>query len=564
MEEKGLVVKSVQCVISWGFIFFCIISTAWASAWDNRQKNDNILRYALHASRLGSLDPDYEKGSQDCAYADMVFNSLWRYVPGDANHIEPDLALDIPEYRIENGHQIWLVRLRPNVYFHDSPYCPGNELTARDVVFSLKKAGDPQRSSAAGYFGHMSFKIIDRHTLAIILKTPISPLFFLARLANWHGGYILSRQAIEQGGYENFCRHPVGTGPFMFSAYKKTEKLVLRANPRYFRGKPILDGVEIYFMPDQAERDQAFLSGKADIIYGSGTPGWLDNMEKEPDTVADILGPGCTGMFHFNMAVAPLNDIRVRRAIVTGLDRNAFMAATSKRLVNECLSPMSSSFLPGGLKNEQVKTLGVTPEYNPAAARELLRRAGYPDGFALDVVVSEKRLYKETYNVLKSQLEKIDIRLNITTVSHSRYHQMIRQDVNPIVLYFTFRPNADVYLRGFFHSDSIVVSGKRPQTNFSHYAGIDPILDDALVSIAPHRQITLWQQAQIKLLNDVAVYPLFDINQLYIRRNYVDYNHILKSSLFDYPQFTEHTRLRKVKPAQPEYFTKILNQSNLY
>jgi len=46
---------------------------------------------------------------------------------------------------------------------------------------------------------------------------------------------------------------------------------------------------------------------------------------------------------------------------------------------------------------------------------------------------------------------------------------MIRQNHNAIVLYFTIRPNADNYLRGFFHSDSIVLTGKTPHTNFSGY-----------------------------------------------------------------------------------------------
>lgn len=99
-------------------------------------------------------------------------------------------------------------------------------------------------------------------------------------------------------------------------------------------------------------------------------------------------------------------------------------------------------------------------------------------------------------------------------------------------------------------SISIIVSGKTPQTNFSHYAGIDHILDDALESISPQRQISMWQQAQIKLLNDVAIYPLFDINQLYVRKNYVDYHHILISSQVDSPQFTENTRLRTGKSFQ--------------
>lgn len=511
----------------------------------NSKQKDNILKYALHSSKMGSLDPDFAKGSQNHTYADMVFNSLWRYVPGDARYMEPDLAVKMPEFEIIQGRQVWTIHLRHKVFFHESPYSPSHELTAEDVVYSLKKAGTPERSTFVGAFRAMQFKIVDSHTLQISLEKYISPLFFLPSLANWRGGYIVSKQAIEQGGYENFLKHPVGTGPFQFESYTEGEKLVLKANPRYFRGKPKLNGVEVHFMPDNEKREASFRSGKLDVMYGVGTPGWIDKMEKEPNTLVDVFGPGFTGMFHFNTSMTPMNDIRVRQALVAAMDRNAFMNASSSRLVTPLNSPMSSVFLPGALEYKRVKLLSLEPEYDLEKSRKMLADAGYPNGFDLDIVVSEKRLYRETYKVLKSQLSRINVDVNLTVVPHSKYHKMIRKNLSPIVLYFTFRANADDYLRGFFHSDSIVGIGKKPHTNFSHYRGIDKILDDALGTVDPKRQIMLWEQAQIKLLNDKVVYPLFDINQLSVRRDYVHYDHPVHSSLSDYPQFNEKTRLER-------------------
>jgi len=525
-----------------------IFSLLPASAQSLIDKGDNILRYALHSSKMGSLDPDFAKGSQSHTYADMVFNALWRYMPGDSRYLEPDLAEDMPRFQIVNGHQVWTVHLKHNVFFHASPYYPAHELTAEDVVFSIEKAGNSKTSSFAGTFRAMRFKIVNSHTLKITLENSISPLFFLPTLANWQGGYILSKQAIEKGGYENFLKHPVGTGPFKFESYADGDKLVLRANDQYFRGRPGLDGVEVYFMPDNEQRKTAFRTGNMDVIYGVGSPGWLEKMEKEPNTIVDVFGPGFTGMFHFNASIKPLDDIRVRKALATAMDRNAFLAASSKRLVSPVYSPMSSAFLPGGLTNEKVEQLGLNPVFDPESARKMLASAGYPAGFDLNMVVSEKRLYRKTYKILKAQLARINVRVKLTVVPHSIYHKMIRENLNPIVLYFTFRPNADNYLRGFFHSDSIVKTGAIPHTNFSHFTGIDRILDDALATVDPKHQIMLWEQAQIKLLSDVVVFPLFDINQLSVRRDYVQYGHPIHSSLSDYPQFNENTRL--VMPAQ--------------
>jgi peptide/nickel transport system substrate-binding protein len=499
------------------------------------------LRFAIHTSGIGSFDPDFAKGSQDRTFADMVFNSLVRYVPGDSSRLEPDIAREIPEFVIRGGRQIWTIKLRTGVLFHKGPYTDAHELTAEDVAYSLEKAADPLRSSFFGDYAGMSFKLVDTHTLKIIVEKPISPLFFLPRIANREGGFIFSKKAIEAAGYENHKQHPVGTGPFMFEQYTAGGKLVLTANENYFRGKPLLDKVEVYFIPDNKKREAAYKSGHMDVIYGVGDPGWIDQMENEPDTIVNVFGPGFTGLFHFNTSIKPLDDIRVRQAITHALDRELFLAASSNKLVTQVYASMSPEFLSGGLANEKIKKLGLVINKDLKRARQLLASAGYANGFSLDLVTSEKRIYRRTYEILKEQLDKIGIHINLTLVPHSKMHKLIRQDLNAIVLYFAFRPNADSYLRGFFHSDSIVGTGKKPLTNFSHYTKVDRLIDDALNTIDPKMQINLWEQTQIRILHDAMAYPLFNVNECIVRRGYVNFGHPLISTLAGYPQFNEKT-----------------------
>ncbi len=504
-----------------------------------------ILRFGIHTSKIGNFDPDYAKGSEDNTYADMVFNSLLRYVPGDSSQMEPDLAIKMPEFEIRHGRQIWTIQLRKGILFHEGPYSKSYELTADDVIYSLEKAADPSRSAKFGSYSGMKFKRVDTHIIEITIENPMSPLFFLPLLANREGGFILSKHAIETGGYDNFIQHPVGTGPFKFKRYAAGEKLVLIANENYFRGKPLLNGVEVHFIPDNKKREATFNSGRVDVIYGVGDPGWIEQMEREPGAIGDVFGPGVTGLFHFNTAIKPMDDIRIRQAITLALDRKIFLEASSKRLVAPVFAPMSSQFLPGGLSNDKTKALGLSVGKNLEKARQLLVQAGYANGFSMDLVTSEKRLYRKTYQILKAQLEKIGIHVNLQVVAHSKMHKRIRQDANPIVLYFAFRPNADSYLRGFFHSDSIVTTGIKPRTNFSHYVKIDKLIDNAFTTIHPNQQINLWEQAQIRILYDAMVYPLFDINDCALRQDYVDYGHPLISSLAGYPQFNEKTCINK-------------------
>jgi peptide/nickel transport system substrate-binding protein len=387
----------------------------------------------------------------------------------------------------------------------------------------------------------MTFEKLDDHTLEIILDKPVSPLFFLPKIANHRGGAIVSRKAFQAGGYEGFMAHPVGTGPFMFQWYEPNQVCVFKAHERYFRGTPKLAGVEMHFIPDNVAREAAFRNGDMDLVLGVGEPGWIERMEQVPKSVVDVFGPGYTGLFHFNASIKPFNDIRVRTAISLALDRNDFMAASSRKLVSPVMAPMSAAFLPGGMSNEKIIILGLNFEKNIEKARKLMADAGLANGFDMTLYGSEKRLFQTSYEILQRSLKEIGIRVNLKIVPHTEYHQIIRKNLNPIVLYFTLRPNADIYLRGYFHSDAIVMSGRSPYTNFSHCTSVDDLLDTALTEMDPKKQIRLWEQAQIKILHDVWVYPLLDIKYCVARKSDLDYGHDLFNTLAGYPQFDERT-----------------------
>jgi peptide/nickel transport system substrate-binding protein len=503
--------------------------------------SDRVLKFAVHTSSLGSLDPHLLRGSQDYTYADLVFNCLIRYRPGDLSRLEPDIAESIPTFVMRNGRQVWTIHLKKGVFFHPGPFNSAYELTADDVIFSLKKLGNPEFSTMSAEYADMTFEKIDDHTLEIILDKPVSPLFFLPRIANHRGGHIISQKAIQAGGYEGFTAHPVGTGPFMFQQYVPKKTCVLTAHARYFRGTPKLAGVEMHFIPDNDTREAAFKSGEMDLILGVGEPGWIDRMEQVPESVVDVFGPGFTGLFHFNTSVRPLDDVRVRQAIAHALDRGDFLAASSPKLVSPVMAPMSAAFLPGGLTNEKIISLGLNFEKNITKARELLIEAGFEHGFDMTLYGSEKRVFKTAYEILRQSLKEIGIHVNLKIVTHSEYHRIIRKNLNPIVLYFTLRPNADTYLRGFFHSSAIVMTGVNAYTNFSHCRSVDDLLDAALGEMAPKNQIRLWEQAQIKILHGVWVYPLLDIKYCVVRKSNLDYGHYLFNTLAGYPQFNERT-----------------------
>lgn len=233
------------------FIAAQFFSPAGVNADQNVPADDNILRLALHVSGIGSMDPHRITGSQDRAFADLVYNGLLRYRPGQAPSIEPDLAERIPDFKMINGRQVWTVALKRNVMFHSAPGVKAHEMTADDVVFSLQKTADNEYSTSPGEYEGIEVEKISRYKVRIIPEKPISPVLFLPKLTDVGSGCIISKKAVQKTGYKEFLRHPVGTGPFAFKRHIKGEKIILSAHENYFRGGPSLPGWKSILSPGQ-------------------------------------------------------------------------------------------------------------------------------------------------------------------------------------------------------------------------------------------------------------------------------------------------------------------------
>ena len=504
-----------------------------------------VMRFGVNAADLSTHDPHFASGTKDRTVVDMIFNALVRYAPGDSTEIEPDLATAIPTPEMVDGKQVWTFELRDDAICQASPESEAYPLTADDVVYSLQKSADVDRSAFAGDYAGMTVEKVDDRTVAITLDEPLSETLFLPKIANYAGGFIVCAQAVEALGDEAFATNPVGTGPFKFQSYTPQNSVVLTANDDYFRGAPKLGGVEIRYMPDASSRELGLQSGELDAAAGLNESQWVERINAEGNLIADVFGVPEAVFVNFNVTQEPLDDPLVREAIALAINRDEHVALRGPLVAEPIYSVVLAQVMPGGLTREEAEAAGVLYEQNLERARELLAEAGYPDGFSIDLVTSEMTDYRANYEVLQAELAEIGITLNITVVDHATMHEQIREDVNPIVIYVAYRPNANVYLTNFFHSDSIVVDGASPITNFAHYSGVDDLIEQARAETDPEAQAELWKQANIKILEDLAAYPIYMQSLVYARQPNVDYGHELVSSLALYPQITEQTTITR-------------------
>jgi peptide/nickel transport system substrate-binding protein len=519
-----------------------------------QQTESQTLRIGFDVTDIKTLDPHLATGSQDRIIAEIIFNGLLRYKPGNQTTaaIEPDMAKAIPVPKIlPDGRQQWIFTLKPGILYHPYNGNPGYELTSADVVYSFQKAADPKRSAFSADYARMTFEALDKYTVSIVLEKPISSHLFLPRVANRAGGLIVCKGPLMEKGDEWFKTHPVGTGPFSFKSYKPMEKVVLSGNKSYFRGAPKLAGIEFFFLPDVNSREMALQKGEVDVIKGPREQAWGEKVEKTPGIVVDVIGSSETVVAHFNMSIEPLKLLKVRQAIAYALNRREFLAVYGDKLTQPIYSPIPSKHMISGLTREECAEKNLLYEFNLNKAKDLLKEAGYPKGFSLDVFTSEQPSYKLSYELIQAQLRKAGIDIKLSVVDHSTFHTRIRQNLNPIVVYVCERPNPDVILTQFYHSESIVGKGKKPVTNFCHIGSVDAdgdgkvdnmddLIERARVEPDPEKQVSLWKEAQRRILQNMIAYPIVDIGYLFARKPDVDWGYKFVS-IADGPKVTENT-----------------------
>ncbi len=492
---------------------------------------EGTLRYGMAAQDLGTMDPHRATTTPDKPITGWLFNGLVRFKPGsdDIGALEPDLA---ESWEKNDDGTEWTFKLREGVKFHHGY----GEVTADDVVYSLNRSANPDSSAfSSDYRAIDKIEAVDPMTVRITLKQPVPSL--LGLVANYHGGNIVSKKAAEERGAD-FGTQPVGTGPFMVEEYVPQERVTFVANPDYFRGAPKLDGIEYRYIPSDSSRDLALKAGELDVSYGRQDQEWINATKANDGIVVDIMRPAELQQFHLNTSSAPLDNIEVRRAVATALNRSEFI-----QFIGDSLAQPAGSVIPNG-------NLGwdnATPIYgegDPEAAKKMLADAGFSDGISLKMVQTSLPTMLGVAQVAQAQLALAGIDLQLDVVDHQTFHAQIREDRSQVVYYSAARfPVADVFLSQFFHSDSTVAT-PTAATNFSHCDVADEEIVNARSETDTAKQKELWASAQKKIIENICAVPLYEQLIAYGRSSKVDWGYDLQAEMHLGPVVTELTEIK--------------------
>ncbi|MBW1961091.1 MAG: polyamine ABC transporter substrate-binding protein [Deltaproteobacteria bacterium] len=526
----------------WVFIFAMSLMILPCNVFSASKQlaKQQVWRWGHHTSDLDTLDPAFAVPDMTYSAGNSVFNGLVRLKPGtlDFDHLEGDLA---ESWEISPDGRVYTFHLRRGVKWHRGY----GEFTAEDVKYTFDRLKNPKLGTpyAAKFLIIDEVKVIDRYTVQIILKSP-STFFLMDQALAYQAGMIVCKKQGEEKGMKNLGLDVIGTGPFMFEDYKAKEKITFVRNPDYFRGAPILERLEMYFMPNVASRTMAFIKGDLDAIYGKRDSYWVDDVKKTKTVIVDAvpLGSGCA--IHFNMTKKPLDNIKVRKALAMTADRRVFKDFFGD-IWTEMTAPVPPSYyaaLPKNMTPKELLYQGTVEE-----AKKLLAEAGYGNGFKISAYITTKPYYKAILEICQELWKPLGVELEIKVVDHTTYHANIRKDMNHVVVYYAGRaPVADSYLTQWYYSKSAI--GQPTQvTNFSHYGevdadgdgkidSVDDLIEAARSELDREKQKKMYYEAQLKILEDVPSKPLHELTKVFARHNWFDPGVEIKGSMiFGYP-----------------------------
>ena len=453
-----------------------------------------------------TLDPARVSDIYSLSVSQQIFDGLVQY--DSALTIVPALA---EFWRASRDGAVWTFNLRHGVKLHH-----GREVNADDVVYSFARILDPKtRSGAAELFlnikGAREFRegraksvsglvALDRRTVQVTLDDHVAPFVAIAAVGH---AKIVPRDLVESQG-EAFGAQPVGTGPFRFVRWDRGREIVLEANAEYFDGAPRLTRLLFRIFPGE-QRDAMQEEFQKGNLEDAPVPARVDRRALATSGgYIYVKRPMISARFYgFNTRAKPLNDRRVRQAIVQAIDRETIVEGVYLGQVT-----YARGVLPPGM-------LGFNPgltgyPYDPARARELLAQAGYPGGRGLPPLTiwsgaRQADIVRE-HALIKKWLAAVGITADFQyNTDWQAFSKMLDDGKLPIFLYAWYAdvPDPDNFLTKLFHS-------KSPR-NFFGYA--NPVVDELLTGARSagdiQRRVELYRRAEQLILDDAPIVPVF-------------------------------------------------------
>ncbi len=502
----------------------------------HKHPDKKIFRYN-QAEGIASLDPAFAKNQSVMWAVHQLYNTL---VEVDENmQVKPSLA---KSWVFSADNLTIQFHLRNDVFFHDDEVFKnghGRKLTAADVVYSFKRIIDVNTASPGAWIFNsrvdsmVPFYAENDSTFNIKLLQPFQPILGMLSMQYCS---IVAKEAVEKYG-KDFRRHPIGTGPFAFTAWEEGQALVLKKNDHYFEkdssgySLPYLDGIKVNFYDSKATEFLEFQQQRLDFINdidasfkdevltktGQLKKQWEGKLllDKHPYLNIEYLGilADTTNELVKN---SPLRLNKIRQAINYGIDRRKMILY----LRNSLGTAAESGFVPIGLPSYN-DSLVKGYSYDPVKAKSLLAEAGFGNGNMPAIKLLTIPNYSSLGTYIVNELKQLGINAAVESVQKSLLLDQTSKSQVPFFRgsWIADYPDAENYLSVFY--------SKNPAPpNYTRYKNdvYDLLYERSLAEKNDSLRYDIYRQMDKIILTDAPVVPLwYDMVLHLVHTNVVDF-----------------------------------------
>lgn len=495
-------------------VAFSIVCLLLVQTGCTRKKLEGKTLNIAIGSKIKGMDPAFASDLYSGTEIARVYEPLFHYhYLKRPYEIEPLLATELPS--VSDDGLTYTIKVRSGVLFHDDEAFKdgkGREVTAEDFIYSWKRIADPRvRSEGWWIFKNRivgldewreqmsklettdynapveGLQALDKNTIQIKLKEKYPQLVNI--LAMQYTA-VVAKEVVNHYGKE-FLNHAVGTGAYMQTEFRPSEKLVYKRNPNFrgmkypsegtevdkkrgllkYAGKdlPMIENINVRIIIESQPRWLHFVRGETEYVVPD-----KDNFDKAIDVsnrgvteefknkgIELLITPGLDftyNAFNLESGVVPqFKDIRVRRAIALAY------STEMDTLVNSFFNGMAMSAqtpVPPGISGYDKNY--VNPYKRKDAleeAKKLLAEAGYPGGKGFPEIPYDappSTTSKQISQLLEKAINKIGLKMKITQYQWPTFQTRIQRRQSHMwgIAWGADYPDAENFLQLFYSKNA--------------------------------------------------------------------------------------------------------------
>lgn len=485
-------------------IVLSLVASLNSSCTKKDTDKENAIQLASRALIKG-LDPHSASDVYSGTAIAQIYEGLLHYNYLKRPYtVEPELAEAMPS--ISEDGLTYTFKIKKGVHFQNDPAfaeSKGRELKAQDFVYSFKRLADPAtraegfwvldgkvkglnewaenlKNKKANYETAVEgLQTPDDNTLVIKLVQPYNQLLYVLTMAPT---YVIAHEVVEKYGKE-FLNHPIGTGPFEFDSWVRGSKLVLKKNPTYREdlypseadeadkaqgllvdaGKkmPLADKFVMYEMPEDSTRWQNFMKGNVDAIeipVDNFATAIADGKMKPEFTAKGMSSTVVAGddyvYVSMNMKDPILGKSKELRQAMTLANDNLGLI---KKFYNAA-APAHGP-IPPNIAGNDPKYVSPYQKLDLEKAKELLKKAGYPEGKGLPELVFESlsdTKNRQISEFFQQNMAQIGIKVRINTNTWPQFQDKIKNSKAQIfgIAWTADYPDGQNFLQLFYSKNA--------------------------------------------------------------------------------------------------------------